>query len=153
MDIPKSILCFNSNLTLVSHLIFKNKSTIKIQYVMQYSYYLIYLFICYLHNLMPLVEYAKENKNIQGIPPKCSLINLFCLFILLFFSYTNFRLYRYAHVIVLFSYRFIYYYLLSNPPIRSPTLAGMMTSELSSQVCSLGPLYESRGVRQPGGQF
>jgi hypothetical protein len=27
----------------------------------------------------------------------------------------------------------------------------MMTSKLSSQVCSLGPLYESRGVRQPGG--
>jgi hypothetical protein len=26
-----------------------------------------------------------------------------------------------------------------------------MTSELSSQVWSLGPLYESRGVRQPGG--
>jgi hypothetical protein len=34
---------------------------------------------------------------------------------------------------------------LSNPPIQFPTLAGMMTSELSSQVCSLGPLYESRG--------
>jgi hypothetical protein len=50
---------------------------------MQYSYYFIYLFICYLHSLMPLVKYAKENKNIQGIPPKCSLINLFCLFILL----------------------------------------------------------------------
>jgi hypothetical protein len=83
MDIPKSILSYNSNLTLVSHLIFKNKSTIKIQYVMQYSYYFIYLFICYLHNLMPLVEYAKENKNIQEISPKCSLINLFCLFILL----------------------------------------------------------------------
>jgi hypothetical protein len=34
---------------------------------------------------------------------------------------------------------------LSNPPIQFPTLAGMMTSELSSQVCSLGPLYESGG--------
>jgi hypothetical protein len=43
--------------------------------------------------------------------------------------------------------------ILSNPPIRSPTLAGMMTSELSSQACSLGPLYESKGVRQPSGQF
>jgi hypothetical protein len=32
---------------------------------------------------MPLVEYAKENKNIQGVSLKCSLINLFCLFILL----------------------------------------------------------------------
>ena len=54
---------------------------------MQYSYYFIYLFICYLHNLMPLVEYAKENKNIQGIPPKCSLINLvlFIHFIINFF--------------------------------------------------------------------
>jgi hypothetical protein len=53
----------------------------------QYSYYFIYLFICYLHNLMPLVEYAKENKNIQGIPPKCSLINLvlFIHFIINFF--------------------------------------------------------------------
>jgi hypothetical protein len=30
---------------------------------------------------------------------------------------------------------------LSNPPIQSPTLAGMMTSELSSQACSLGPRY------------
>jgi hypothetical protein len=27
----------------------------------------------------------------------------------------------------------------------------MTTSELSSQACSLGPLYEGRGVRQPGG--
>ena len=26
-----------------------------------------------------------------------------------------------------------------------------MTSELSSQVCSLGPLYKGRGVQQPGG--
>jgi hypothetical protein len=34
---------------------------------------------------------------------------------------------------------------LSNPPIRFPILASMMTSELSSQACSLGPLYESRG--------
>jgi hypothetical protein len=42
---------------------------------------------------------------------------------------------------------------LSNPLIRFPILAGMMTSELSSQACSLGPLYEGRGVRQPGGQF
>jgi hypothetical protein len=37
------------------------------------------------------------------------------------------------------------YYFLSNLPIRFPTNAGMMTSELSSQACSLGPLYESRG--------
>jgi hypothetical protein len=42
---------------------------------------------------------------------------------------------------------------LSNPPIQFPTLAGIMTSELSSQVCSLGPLYKERGVRQPGGHF
>jgi hypothetical protein len=34
---------------------------------------------------------------------------------------------------------------LSNPPIQFPTLAGMMTSELSSQACSLGPLYYYRG--------
>jgi hypothetical protein len=33
---------------------------------------------------------------------------------------------------------------LSNSPIWFPILAGMMTSELSSQACSLGPLYESR---------
>jgi hypothetical protein len=77
MDIPKSILCFNSNLTLVSHLIFKIKSTIKIQYVMQYSYYFVYLFICYLHNLMPLVEYAKKNKKEFKESPKHPLINLF----------------------------------------------------------------------------
>jgi hypothetical protein len=36
-------------------------------------------------------------------------------------------------------------YFLSNPPIQFPTLDGMMTSELSSQVCSLGPLYKGRG--------
>jgi hypothetical protein len=36
-------------------------------------------------------------------------------------------------------------YCLSNPPIQFPTLAGMMTSELSSQVCYLGPLYQGRG--------
>jgi hypothetical protein len=42
------------------------------------------------------------------------------------------------------------HYFLSNPPIRFPTLAGMMTSELGSQACSLGPLYKGRGVRQPG---
>jgi hypothetical protein len=36
-------------------------------------------------------------------------------------------------------------YFLSNQPIQFPTLAGMMTSELSSQVCSLGPLYKGRG--------
>jgi hypothetical protein len=29
--------------------------------------------------------------------------------------------------------------------MQFPTLAGIMTSELSSQACSLGPLYESRG--------
>jgi hypothetical protein len=34
---------------------------------------------------------------------------------------------------------------LSNPPIQFPTLAGMMTSELSSQACSSGPLYCYRG--------
>jgi hypothetical protein len=74
MDISKSILCFNSNLTLVSHLIFKNKSTIKIQYVMQYSYYFIYLFICCLHNLKPLVEYAMENKKeFKGFPQNAHL--------------------------------------------------------------------------------
>jgi hypothetical protein len=28
-----------------------------------------------------------------------------------------------------------------------------MTSKLNSQACSLGPLYESGGVWQPGGQF
>jgi hypothetical protein len=37
------------------------------------------------------------------------------------------------------------YYILSNPPIQFPTLAGIMTSELSSQACCLGPLYEGRG--------
>ena len=52
---------------------------------------------------------------------------------------------RYAPVMVLFCYRLQILLFLSNPPIRSPTLAGMMTSELSSQACSLGPLYESRG--------
>jgi hypothetical protein len=31
-----------------------------------------------------------------------------------------------------------------------PIPADMMTSELSSQACSLGPLCESRSVRQPG---
>jgi hypothetical protein len=37
------------------------------------------------------------------------------------------------------------HYFLSNQPIRFPTLAGMMTSKLSSQACSLGPLYKGRG--------
>jgi hypothetical protein len=34
---------------------------------------------------------------------------------------------------------------LSNPPIQFPTLVGIMTSELSSQAYSLGPLYKGRG--------
>jgi hypothetical protein len=47
----------------------------------------LYLFTCYLHNLMQLVEYVEKNqKEIKG-SPKHPLINFTYLFILLFFSY------------------------------------------------------------------
>jgi hypothetical protein len=53
---------------------------------------------------------------------------------------------------ILFCYSFQLLFL-CNPPIQFPTLAGMMTSELSSQACSLGPLYEGRGSGSLGASY
>jgi hypothetical protein len=57
----------------------------------------LYLFICYLTNIIPLIEYAqrKENQIIfkGSIIPKHPLINIFIYFII--FPYTNFGLYMY----------------------------------------------------------
>jgi hypothetical protein len=43
---------------------------------------------------MPLVEYAKRNKKELKESPKHQLINLFIYSFIIFFSYTNFGLYR-----------------------------------------------------------
>jgi hypothetical protein len=53
-----------------------------------FIYLFIYLFVCYLHNLMPLVEYAKRNKKEFEESLKHPLINLFiCSFYYFFFLY------------------------------------------------------------------
>jgi hypothetical protein len=49
------------------------------------------LFICYLHNLMPLVEYVKKNKKEIKGSPKHPLIYSFYYY---YFPYTNFGLYK-----------------------------------------------------------
>jgi hypothetical protein len=59
-----------------------------------FIYLFIYLFVCYLHNLMPLVEYAKRNKKEFEESLKHPLINLFIYSFYYFFSYTNFGLYK-----------------------------------------------------------
>jgi hypothetical protein len=50
------------------------------------------LFVCYLHNLMPLVEYAKRNKKEFEESLKYPLINLF-IYSFYYIFYTNFGLY------------------------------------------------------------
>jgi hypothetical protein len=67
----------------------------------------IYLFICYLHNLMPLVEYTKRNKKEFKESPKHPHINLLIYFI--FFSYQFWALhnhiksldYLYSHYMIM----------------------------------------------------
>jgi hypothetical protein len=55
-----------------------------------------------------------------------------------------------APVMVLFCYKFQILFFLSNPPLWSPTLAGMMTSKLSSQACSFGPSTKAGGLASLG---
>jgi hypothetical protein len=52
----------------------------------------IYLFICYLTTLIPLIEYAQRKEN--QIIPKTLTYKYTYLFILLFFFDTNFGLYN-----------------------------------------------------------
>jgi hypothetical protein len=47
----------------------------------------LYLFICYLHNLMPLVEYVEINKKEIKGSPKHPLIYLSIHFIIIIFLY------------------------------------------------------------------
>jgi hypothetical protein len=49
----------------------------------------IYLFICYLATLIPIIEFAQREGN--QIIPKTLLYKYMYLFILLFSPYTNFR--------------------------------------------------------------
>jgi hypothetical protein len=58
------------------------------------TYTFIYLFICYLHNLMPLVEYAKREKEFKE-SPKHPLIDLFIYsFYYYYYFPTNFGSYK-----------------------------------------------------------
>jgi hypothetical protein len=52
----------------------------------------LYLFICYLTTLISLIEYA-QIKGDQAIPKTLAYKYIY-LFILLFFSYIDFRLYK-----------------------------------------------------------
>jgi hypothetical protein len=53
-----------------------------------------FIYLFYLHDLMPLVEYAKTNKKKFKESPKHIVINLFIYSFYYFFSYTNFGLYK-----------------------------------------------------------
>jgi hypothetical protein len=50
----------------------------------------IYLFICYLHNLMPLVEYAKKKNSIN---PQNILFEIYLFIYVIIIFYTNFGFY------------------------------------------------------------
>jgi hypothetical protein len=57
----------------------------------------VYLFTCYLHNLMPLVEYVEKNqKEIKG-SPKHPLINL--LIYLLYYYYFLLPILGFRHIV------------------------------------------------------
>jgi hypothetical protein len=56
---------------------------------MRYTF--LYLFICYFTNIIPSIEYAQIKEN--QIISKAFFYKCMYLFILLFLSYTNFRLY------------------------------------------------------------
>jgi hypothetical protein len=51
-----------------------------------------YLFICYLHNVMPLVEYVEKNKKKIKGSQKHPLINLLIYFFLPILSFTKYFL-------------------------------------------------------------
>jgi hypothetical protein len=57
----------------------------------------IYLFICYLHNLMSLVEYVKRNKKKFKESPKHPVINLF-IYSFLYQFWSLQRLHRAVHL-------------------------------------------------------
>jgi hypothetical protein len=51
---------------------------------LRYLNLLFYFFICYFHNVMPLVEYAKKTKKQIKEFPKHPLINLFIYYFCIF---------------------------------------------------------------------
>jgi hypothetical protein len=59
----------------------KFKTHIKFE-ISEFTILFLCLFICYLHNLMPLVEYAKKKKKEIKESPKHPLINLLIYFII-----------------------------------------------------------------------